>query len=185
MHFSQNETNFHPLTRLTSLSQVSERGVQNRSLCPQGHCQRNWAHLRLQLPLLQHRGAGEEPLILTLMMCFDPDVLCPSMLLPVFTTFFLCSTASVQVWLRNLPGHHRREEPTDKRPAPEDWRDSEAGSTQGEEEVQTPAKKTSEFSFKWRHSIVKPWLLLEVFFCFLNCCLFLPSSSSESLSLCM
>lgn len=42
-----------------SLPQVGERRVQNRPLCSQGDQQRHWAHLWLQLPLLQHRRAGE------------------------------------------------------------------------------------------------------------------------------
>lgn len=56
----------------------------------------------------------------------------------------LRSTASVQVWLGKLPGHHRREEPANQRPAPEERRHQETGSTQGEEEVKAPAQETSE-----------------------------------------
>lgn len=39
--------------------QVNQWGVQNRSFCAQGHEQRNRAHLRLQLPFLQHGGTGD------------------------------------------------------------------------------------------------------------------------------
>lgn len=53
-------------------------------------------------------------------------------------------TASVQVWLGELPRHHRREEPTDQRPAAEERRRQEAWATQGEAEVQAPAQETSE-----------------------------------------
>ena len=47
------------------------------------------------------------------------------------------------MWLRGLPGHHRREKPANQRDAWKDRRGTAAGSTQGETQVQAPAEKTS------------------------------------------